>query len=111
MAAMSPPDANAVFDVLAEFCAAQEHHRRDLVAYLTHSYSFHEYRFMGSLGSGGKLYWDGRNTPRVGCYSEDDTDERLDAIIAANNRLIQLFIKPVVETPKRPSTTERKVSE
>lgn len=50
-----------------------------------------EYRFCGELGFGGKLYLEERYAPRVGCYKEDDTPERLKMIAAANKELEKLW--------------------
>lgn len=50
--------------------------------------SLREYRFIGSLGFGGKFWCDGRW--RVTCYREDDTPARLEAIAATNEALREL---------------------
>lgn len=52
-----------------------------------------EYRFMGSLGFGGKFRNNGNNNnvPYVDCYSEHETPERLKMIDAANARLAEIF--------------------
>lgn len=52
----------------------------------------HEYRFMGLLGSGGKVWADWSPTDRawhfhVTCYPEDRTPERTDLIASANDHL------------------------
>lgn len=53
----------------------------------------HEFRFCGSLGFGGKFYNNGNNdnTPYVGCYPQDETQERKAKIARANERIAQLF--------------------
>lgn len=48
-----------------------------------------EYRFMGSLGFGGKV-WSNRGRLYVTCYPEDRTPERQAAIDWANARLATL---------------------
>lgn len=52
-----------------------------------------EYRFMGSLGFGGKFRNNGNhdNTPYVDCYQEDKNPTRLAMIARANKRLTELF--------------------
>lgn len=96
MAAMSIPQASVVFDVLVELCGAREAKREDFMRYLTSdTHMGHEFRFMGSLGSGGKLYWDGRNPPYVGCYGEDRDAEAERAISKANAHLKLLFSEQI----------------
>jgi hypothetical protein len=61
--------ANAVYDILVRYAGASEHNRDDFVTIQTHQ-PCTEYRFMGSLGFGGK-FW--RNDGRwyVSAYPED----------------------------------------
>jgi hypothetical protein len=51
-----------------------------------------EYRFIGTLGFGGKV-WAGLvdGAPFVSCYREDETPERLATIARANERLAALW--------------------
>lgn len=77
--------ANRVWDILEAECGASPAGREDFVVQAT-LYGITEYRFMGSLGFGGKFWHD----MRVSCYPEDRTPER-DAMIAkANSRLAWL---------------------
>jgi hypothetical protein len=46
-----------------------------------------EYRFMGALGFGGKLWLHYREGLRVSCYHEDETPARLAAIEETNRCL------------------------
>jgi hypothetical protein len=48
-----------------------------------------EYRFIGALGFGGKLWMQGEHL-YVSCYQEDETPERLTMIERANKRLAEL---------------------
>ena len=48
-----------------------------------------EYRFMGGLGFGGKL-WFQQGRLYVSCYREDETTERLQMIERADRRLEEL---------------------
>jgi len=49
-----------------------------------------EYRFMGHLGFGGKLWINSSSVPYVTCYMEDETAGRKALIAAANRELEQL---------------------
>ncbi len=53
-----------------------------------------EYRFIGSLGFGGKFRNNGNNgnVPYVDCYPEDRNERRDAAIASANARLRALFV-------------------
>lgn len=97
-------EADAVYTVLVEEAGARsgEDARRDFTVYATRpgrapsgrhdpAYVFVEWRFGGSLGSGGKLYFFGRRSPWVGCYREHETPERLAIIKRTNARLAALF--------------------
>ncbi len=80
--------------ILIEFAGAnsrilKEH--SDFISYLTEDNRFgHEYRFIGSLGSGGKLYTSNRAW-RISCYREDETSERLKVIGLVNSKLQDLY--------------------
>ncbi|RYF08825.1 MAG: hypothetical protein EOO77_24875 [Oxalobacteraceae bacterium] len=52
-----------------------------------------EYRFMGSLGFGGKFRNNGNhdNTPHIDCYAEDLTEARKATIQKVNAKLVELF--------------------
>jgi hypothetical protein len=68
-----------------------------------------EWRFMGRLGFGGKLYFDGFEPPYVGCYPEDRTPAR-DAIISATNERLSKWYAGrrllAAEESREPSPTE-----
>lgn len=49
-----------------------------------------EYRFIGHLGFGGKLWLNDSNRPYVTCYKEDETPGRLALIEAANEELARV---------------------
>lgn len=85
--AASEAEANAVFDILVNTRCVGEHQREDFVLNHTHDF-ISEYRFVGSLGFGGKIYrTDARQAWRVSMYREDETPERLAMMEAANEAL------------------------
>lgn len=83
--------ASRVYDVLVKHCGARdgEYDRADFMH--AHrdgaEYPCREYRFIGSLGFGGK-FWSDYMT--VSCYREDETTERLAAIESANIALAEM---------------------
>jgi len=92
---LSEEQAEAVWSVLVEECGATSDH--GFVYHQTHEY-VSEWRFMGTLGFGGK-FWRSRSTRpdgswgewwHVNCYQEDETPERLATIKRANDRLWKL---------------------
>ena len=90
--AMRDETLNAIYDVLVEECGAndtpdeRDSFRRCWPACI-------EYRFVGELGMGGKI-WASRRTQtvRVTCYAEDETPERSAAIKRANDRITELVL-------------------
>ena len=95
--ALAPATANAVFDVLVEHAGANEHLREEFVHHQTRRY-MREFRFIGSLGFGGKFR---RGTNRhadgtfgeswyIDTYPEDMTPAREQAIATANPLLDSL---------------------
>jgi hypothetical protein len=52
--------------------------------------NLYEYRFIGTLGFGGKLYYTHSKGFYVSCYREDETPEILETINKINNLLNQL---------------------
>lgn len=80
--------ANAVYDVLVEHAGAAEEGREGFV-YLQTNGHLPEYRFLGSLGFGGKFWHDGGRW-YVSAYREDMTPERQAAIDATNAALAAL---------------------
>src|SRR5688572_1078314 len=85
--------AERAADIVSEECGARYQgsdvwDRRDREAFVRYFVEpgFHEWRFIGALGFGGKLYLNcGRL--RVSCYSEDRTPQRDAMIERANERL------------------------
>lgn len=75
--------ANKIWDILVAHCGASERGREDWIG-TNHYHGITEYRFCGSLGFGGK-FWADRF--KVSCYMEDETPERLKAIVEANRLL------------------------
>lgn len=98
MTVLTPDVANAVFDILVEHVGANEASRENFV-HLQTDHHLPEYRFVGSLGFGGKFR---RNTGHdiitdgwgeiwyTDCYPEDLTTERIGAMAAANIALSKL---------------------
>jgi len=81
----------ALYDVLVAYADADHARRDDFIAYLCRESGSHEWRFMGSLGMGGKLF---KSCGRiwVSCYSEDETPKRR-ATIARVNREIEALVR------------------
>lgn len=80
--------AGEVFDVLVEHCGA---HESDRESFLHHWPACREFRFMGSLGMGGKVYNSGTGTGVwVDCYAEDVTAERIATIDKVNMILLRM---------------------
>jgi hypothetical protein len=78
--------ANAVYDVLVKHAGASEAARDEFV-FMHVNGRCDEYRFIGSLGFGGK-FW--RRDWRVSCYWEDATLARVEAIRVTNEALDRL---------------------
>lgn len=78
-----------VYGVLVDYCGAHNalSARRDFIASFPEC---REYRFMGSLGFGGKVWWN-RGQLYVNCYPEHMTPEREVTIAATNKRLAALL--------------------
>ena len=71
---MNEKKANLIFDLLIVFFGAQERLRFDFIQYLTKEPDdFKEFRFGGSLGSGGK-FKSNMGELYVCCYSEHETE-------------------------------------
>jgi len=88
-----------VWDVLVRHAGASEAGRADFVRYhvqaasLAHTWWIQEeWRFMGSLGMGGKFYSE-LEAFRVGCYSEDRTPHRVAICKSTNEALKPLLIE------------------
>lgn len=79
--------------VLAKTCGAETHSSghgwESFRRYVTDDHPWHEFRFCGSLGFGGKLYIN-HGRVFVACYPEDRTPERERRIKLANARLVAL---------------------
>lgn len=82
--------ADAIYDVLVQHAEAREARRYEFIFHLTRGCE--EFRFMGSLGFGGKLYVEPGGW-RVGAYPEDIKaySERQQVIDATNAALSQLY--------------------
>lgn len=90
---MNKQKAHDVFDVLVREANAPESHRASFVAYFTDSDPEpKEFRFMGSLGMGGKCWLDTYRDPPVfvTCYLEEETAARRETIVRTNAALATL---------------------
>ena len=86
---LTKDQATQVWNILAECCQAGDDVMRDQFIHHSATTDRLEFRFCGSLGFGGKIYVE--ELPRVSCYPEDETPERLSAIAKANERLCLLW--------------------
>lgn len=84
-------DHDGIYDVLVELCGAPEGQDRR-TDFARHWPECVEYRFMGNLGFGGKVYWTGGRL-YVDCYREDYTPARHDVIEAANAALQRFVVQ------------------
>ena len=80
-----------VYDVLVQEAKAAEDYRERFLDYMTEELPSRgrtngEWRFMGCLGFGGKLYWDGRRAS-INKYPEDRSDEDVVLIKRVNDML------------------------
>lgn len=83
-----------LYDVLVKHAGAKddEYDRNTFIRTAVdwdYRFSF-EYRFMGSLGFGGKIWLPLDRAPYVTCYREDETSERKNAIDRTNDELRRL---------------------
>ena len=77
---------SAVYDILVTDGGADEDMRAGFLRYLCDGAGWHEWRFCGSLGFGGKFYSDGARQ-RVSCYPEDETPKRKAAIAIMQRKI------------------------
>lgn len=80
---MNYPSPESVWQILVEEAGAWPD---DITQFQYHWPECGEYRFMGKLGFGGKV-WANRGDVYVTCYPEDDNRERSAIIAACNARL------------------------
>lgn len=85
---LTKSQANDIWTLLVQECGVREDRRQDFIDYVAEpGRTWAEYRFMGSLGLGGKFYLQyGRIW--VNCYMEDETPE-LNAVIQKVNKLLE----------------------
>ena len=85
-------EGHRVYDVLVDLCGAVDDlgNRTQWACFWDKRHDLREYRFIGSLGFGGK-FWVNSGRWYVTCYREDETIERLAIIEAANARLAALL--------------------
>lgn len=85
---ITPEIASRMYEIAVQHCGAPPSYADTFVRYATGSPSG-EYRFQGSLGFGGKLYFDADGW-RISCYPEDETPTRRSAMCHANAALTML---------------------
>ena len=88
MRELSDAERAAIYDILVECCGASELAREKFLAYMLHvpENGGQEFRFMGWLGFGGKLYSNSQGV-YVDCYREHKTPIVAFAIKVANERI------------------------
>jgi hypothetical protein len=86
-----------MYDILIEHAGARQdnYDRNSFVrCALNWDYRFtFEYRFMGRLGGGGKIWLPLHRNPYISCYSEDETPDRKGMMDETNKKLVAL-VKP-----------------
>lgn len=84
-------EASQVYNILTHYAGARNdaHNKEDF--FYSQAKGETEYRFIGNLGFGGKL-WNNRGHIYVNCYTEDMTPER-EQIINKVNILLKKFDK------------------
>lgn len=86
---------SSIYDVLIRCCGASEREsERNSFIQVAEDWDYKfpfEYRFMGSLGLGGKVWLPKGRSPRVSCYAEDETPERRKEIEKTNRYLKELI--------------------
>lgn len=84
--------ARKAWTIIMRVAGAEYGLREDFIRYVTtpspHPY---EFRFMGSLGFGGKFHWTPTQGAWVSCYPED-ADDIAKAIVEVCNRLLKAGI-------------------
>lgn len=103
-----PIVAAATADICVRECGAhddrtEEHNtgngHRAIANWLLEGAPGGEFRFVGSLGFGGKLYVQySDGVPRVSCYAEDETPARLEAMTTAQGQLNDLYARRPLRT-------------
>lgn len=80
------------YDILVEFAGASKNHQDRLafVSAFTHTESklrTSEWRFQGTIGFGGKFYYDGWGPMRIDCYVEERSRANAKTIETVNKKL------------------------
>lgn len=84
-----------VWDILVEYAGASEKiNDKDSFVYasIQIEHPYHEYRFCGNLGFGGK-FWRTSGQFYISCYPEDETVSSLETISKVNKTLRELAEK------------------
>ena len=91
---MNVEQTEAIYKILTTVCQAPARQKADFIFYHVQEPHPHggEWRFGGSLGSGGKFYTPTSNDRMyVNCYNSDETPERQATIQQANAQLAALL--------------------
>lgn len=86
--------ADRIWDILVVYVGASERQREDFASWFLEN-TGPEYRFIGSLGFGGK-FWNNANKWYINCYAEDETVERKESIKMVNKLLFELKEKHLI---------------
>lgn len=92
---LTAEQAEAVYAILVEDAGAHPRDAKEFARYASTTRPV-EWRLMGVLGYGGKLYFAGWKAPWVGCYPEDETPERTRVIERVNARLTALWAEQAI---------------
>lgn len=91
---LTADEIRQIFDILVAECDV----RPDQFAMFEASWpKCVEYRFMGSLGGGGKIWWNpsSQHAPvYVTCYPEDESNRRHDIVERVNEKLASFGVVP-----------------
>lgn len=88
---LTTEQANKVWDLLVQGYGAQESDRSSFVEYLTTPDSYHEFRFMGIFGFGGKLRLSSYHGLTADYYWESETHYLNHKMRALNDKLEKLW--------------------
>lgn len=92
--AMTDAVLERIWETLVRCCGAKPDGLEDFLFATDFGEEHHrvtEYRFIGSLGFGGKVWIKPGKAPYVTCYQEDTTPARSQAMAVANNELQKLW--------------------
>ena len=80
-----------IYDILVKHAGAYEEERESFVFSINRTPRIREWRFIGALGMGGKIWFNSEEAPFVNCYAEDISNEIMIMIKETNKRLYNLI--------------------